>query len=124
MIRDFYSYKNFCGSVPLKFIELNKEVLDMFDDARLEKLENLYDKYDSATTKSEKRRVLNEILEIKPEYVTIDSEFDISELPGQPEDTYNTISSLNELIKKRLEKFGSLKYLLYLCNRKQKDTAI
>ena len=26
----------------------------MFDDARLEKLENLYDKYDSAITKSEK----------------------------------------------------------------------
>ena len=38
----------------------------MFDDARLEKLENLYDEYDSATTKSEKRRVLNEILEINP----------------------------------------------------------
>ncbi len=35
-------------------------------DARLEKLENLYDKYDSATTKSEKRRFLNEILEINP----------------------------------------------------------
>ena len=66
MIKDFYSYKNSCGLVPLKFIELNKEVFDMFDDARLEKLENLYDKYDSATTKSEKRRVLNEILEINP----------------------------------------------------------
>ena len=38
----------------------------MFDDARLEKLENLYDKYDSAITKSEKRLVLNEILEINP----------------------------------------------------------
>ena len=38
----------------------------MFDDARVEKLENLYNKYDSATTKSEKRRVLNEILEINP----------------------------------------------------------
>ena len=36
----------------------------MFDDARLEKLENLYDKYDSAITKSEKMHVLNEILEI------------------------------------------------------------
>ena len=66
MSRDFYFYKNFCGSVPLKFIELNKEEFDMFDDARLEKLENLYDKYDSATTKSEKRRVLIEILEINP----------------------------------------------------------
>ena len=38
----------------------------MFDDARLEKLENLYDKYDSAITKKEKRLVLNEILEINP----------------------------------------------------------
>ncbi|MCR4900065.1 MAG: xanthine dehydrogenase family protein molybdopterin-binding subunit [Treponema sp.] len=46
------------------------------------------------------KKTVSEILEIKPEYVTIDSEFDISELPGQPEDTYNTISSLNELIKK------------------------
>ncbi len=66
MVRDFYSHKNFCGLAPLKFIELNKEVFDMFDDARLEKLENLYVKYDSATTKSEKRRVLIEILEINP----------------------------------------------------------
>lgn len=63
MVRDFYSYKSFCGLVPLKFIELNKEAFDMFDDARLE---NLYDKYDTATTKNEKRRVLNEILEINP----------------------------------------------------------
>lgn len=38
----------------------------MFDDARQEKLENLYDIYDSATIKSEKRRALNEILEINP----------------------------------------------------------
>ena len=38
----------------------------MFDDERLEKLEHLYDKYDSATTKSEKRQALNEILEINP----------------------------------------------------------
>ena len=52
--------------MPLKFIKLNKGVFDMFDDAILEKLENLYDKYDSAISKSEKRRVLNEILEINP----------------------------------------------------------
>ena len=62
----FYSYKNFSCLVQLKFIELNKEVFDMFDDARQEKLENLYNKYDSATTKNEKRRFLNEILEIDP----------------------------------------------------------
>ena len=37
--QDFYSYKNFCGLLPLKFIKLNKEVFNMFDDARLEKLE-------------------------------------------------------------------------------------
>ena len=52
MVRDFYSYKNFCGLMPLKFIKLKNEVFNMFDDARLEKLENLYDKYDSAITKS------------------------------------------------------------------------
>ena len=63
MVGNFYSYKNFCGLMPLKFIKLNKEVFNMFDDARLE---NLYDKYDSALTKSEKRLVLNEILEINP----------------------------------------------------------
>ena len=66
MVKDFYSYKNFCGLISLKFIKLNNEVFNMFDDARLEKLENLYDKYDSAITKSEKRLVLNEILEINP----------------------------------------------------------
>lgn len=38
----------------------------MFDDATLEKLEKLYYEYDSATTKGEKRRALNEILEINP----------------------------------------------------------
>ena len=38
----------------------------MFDDATLEKLEKLYCEYDSATTKGEKRRALNEILEINP----------------------------------------------------------
>ena len=38
----------------------------MFDDATLEKLEKLYYKYDSAITKGEKRRALNEILEINP----------------------------------------------------------
>jgi hypothetical protein len=38
MVRDFCSYKNFCGLVPLKIIELNKEVFAMFDDARLEKI--------------------------------------------------------------------------------------
>ena len=62
----FCSYKNFCGLVSLKSIELNKEVFDMFDDATLEKLEKLYYKYDSAITKGEKRRALNEILEINP----------------------------------------------------------
>ena len=62
----FCSYKNFCGLVSLKYIELNKEVFDMFDDATLEKLEKLYYKYDSAITKGEKRRALNEILEINP----------------------------------------------------------
>lgn len=66
MVRDFYSYKNFCSLLPPKFIKLNKEAFDMFDDAKLEKLENLYNEYDSATTKSEKRRALNEILEINP----------------------------------------------------------
>ena len=49
----FCSYKNFCGLVSLKSIELNKEVFDMFDDATLEKLEKLYYKYDSAITKGE-----------------------------------------------------------------------
>ena len=38
----------------------------MFDDATLEELEKLYYKYDSAITKGEKRRALNEILEINP----------------------------------------------------------
>ena len=66
MVENFYSYKNFCGLIPLKFVKLNKEVFNMFIDARLEKLENLYDKYDSAITKKEKRLVLNEILEIDP----------------------------------------------------------
>lgn len=46
------------------------------------------------------KKTVAETLGIKKEYVTIDSEFEIEDLPVQPEDTHNTISCLNELIKK------------------------
>lgn len=41
-----------------------------------------------------------EILNIKKDNVTIDSEYEFEELPDSPEDTHNTISTINELIKK------------------------
>ena len=41
-----------------------------------------------------------EILDIKKDNVTIDSEYEFEELPDSPEDTHNTISTINELIKK------------------------
>ena len=41
-----------------------------------------------------------EILQIKKNNIIIDSEFSIDEISNAPEDNYNTISTLNELIKK------------------------
>ncbi len=46
------------------------------------------------------KKTAAEILGIRKDYVSIDSDFEVDDLPVQPEDTYNTISSLNELIKK------------------------
>ena len=46
------------------------------------------------------KKTAAEILGIRKDYVSIDSDFEVEDLPVQPEDTYNTISSLNELIKK------------------------
>ncbi len=46
------------------------------------------------------KKTVSDILNIRKDYISIDSEFEIKDLPLQPEDTHNTISSLNELIKK------------------------
>ena len=104
MVRDFYSYKNFCGLMPLKFIKLNKEVFDMFDDVILEKLENLYDKYDSAITKSEKRRVLinptdidsmHRLVDLLPEKQQLDALLKLKEDAWQIiKDNFNDIEDL------------------------------
>ncbi len=46
------------------------------------------------------KKTAAEILNIKKDNVTIDSEYEFEELPDSPEDTHNTISTINELIKK------------------------
>ena len=46
------------------------------------------------------KKTAAEFLNIKKENVSIDSEYEYSELPDSPEDTHNTISTINELIKK------------------------
>ena len=46
------------------------------------------------------KKTAADILGIKKDFVSIDSEFEVDDLPEQPEDTCNTISTLNELIKK------------------------
>ena len=46
------------------------------------------------------KKTASEILEIKKDNISIDSEFELSELPDSPDDLHNTISSINELIKK------------------------
>ena len=46
------------------------------------------------------KKTAAEILGIRKDYISINSDFDVEDLPTQPEDTFNTISSLNELIKK------------------------
>ena len=46
------------------------------------------------------KKTAGEILGIKKDNITIDSEYEYEELPDAPEDTHNTISTINELIKK------------------------
>ena len=46
------------------------------------------------------KKTAADILNIKKENITIDSEFEIDELVDTPEDAHNTITSINELIKK------------------------
>ena len=46
------------------------------------------------------KKTAAEILKIKKDNITIDSDFDFAELPDTPEDAINTISTVNELIKK------------------------
>jgi len=46
------------------------------------------------------KKTASEILEIKKDNISIDSEYEISDLPDTPDDAHNTISSINELIKK------------------------
>ena len=46
------------------------------------------------------KNTASQILEIKKDNIIIDSEYDYEELPDAPEDTHNTISTINELIKK------------------------
>ena len=46
------------------------------------------------------KKTAADILNTKKENITIDSEFEIDELVDTPEDAHNTITSINELIKK------------------------
>ena len=46
------------------------------------------------------KKTASEILKIKKDNITIDSEYEFSELPETPEDAINSISTVNELIKK------------------------
>ncbi len=46
------------------------------------------------------KKTAAEILKIKKDNITIDSEYELSELPDVPEDAINSISTVNELIKK------------------------
>ena len=46
------------------------------------------------------KKTAADLLKIKKENITIDSEYELSELPDTPEDAINSISTVNELIKK------------------------
>ena len=46
------------------------------------------------------KKTAADILKIKKDNITIDSEFEFSDLPDTPEDAINSISTVNELIKK------------------------
>lgn len=46
------------------------------------------------------KNTASEILGIKKENISIDSEYSVDDLPSSPEDSFSTISAMNELIKK------------------------
>ena len=46
------------------------------------------------------KKTAADILKIKKDNITIDSEFELADLPDTPEDAINSISNVNELIKK------------------------
>ena len=46
------------------------------------------------------KKTAADILKIRKDNITIDSEFELSDLPDTPEDAINSISTVNELIKK------------------------
>ena len=46
------------------------------------------------------KETASEILQIKKENILIDSDFNIKDIPLSPEDTFSTIGTINELIKK------------------------
>ena len=46
------------------------------------------------------KKTAADILNIKKENIIIDSEYELTDLPTSPEDAHNTITSINELIKK------------------------
>ena len=46
------------------------------------------------------KQTVGEILQIKKENITINSDFLIEEIPSSPEDTFSSISTMNEIIRK------------------------
>ena len=46
------------------------------------------------------RQTAADILGVKKDNITVDSEYELAELPDSPEDAHHTITSINELIKK------------------------
>lgn len=46
------------------------------------------------------KRTVNEIMDIKKENIIIDSQFTLEEIPETPEETFSSISIINEIIKK------------------------
>lgn len=46
------------------------------------------------------KQTASDILQIKKDNITVDSEYNLEDLPDSPEDTLNSISTVNELIKK------------------------
>ena len=87
-VSEFYGSTNFSYDTKIEVTLLPKERVVIHAIRPSEVIQNIW------------RETAAEILQIKKENVLIDSDFYIKDIPPSPEDSFSTIGTMNELIKK------------------------
>lgn len=87
-VSEFYGSTTFSYDTKIEVTLLPKERVVIHAIRPSEVIQNIW------------RETVSEILQIKKENIIIDSEFYIKDIPPSPEDSFSTIGTMNELIKK------------------------